>query len=324
MVGSSSSSRSGAANSVAASATRMRQPPENSDTGRAWSAAEKPRPAEDRGRAGRRGVRVDIDQPGLDFGDPVRVVRGIGFAQQRVALEVGLEHDFDQALRAVGRFLGKAAHAPARRDGDAAAFGGELAADGAKQRRFAGAVAADQPDARARRDLHRGVVDQKPPGKADGDVLDGKHARVFTAAAAKRNPASPKNPQRSVIEWRRFRVPALSSSTRRSSSGAGAHEMRAQAVLQAARPRRRRSIGWSCDRSARLYGFQGRSWRVPQAIRLSKARYFKLVVHRKCFGPGRPAWHLGKICMKGRNCPQKPAKRPARLGTGRSSGAHQH
>ena len=66
---------------------------------------------------------VDIDQPGLDFGDPVRIVRGVGLAQQRVALEVGLEHDLDQALRAVGRFLRQAADAPARRDGDRAALG---------------------------------------------------------------------------------------------------------------------------------------------------------------------------------------------------------
>src|SRR3712207_8456943 len=42
---SSSSSSSGSANSAAAMATRMRQPPENSDIGRCRSSVEKPRPA---------------------------------------------------------------------------------------------------------------------------------------------------------------------------------------------------------------------------------------------------------------------------------------
>ena len=35
--------------------------------------------AQDRRRAGRRRVRVDVDQPGLDLGDPVRIIGGFGF-----------------------------------------------------------------------------------------------------------------------------------------------------------------------------------------------------------------------------------------------------
>ena len=50
-------------------------------------------------------MRLDIDQPGLDFRDPVRVMRNVGLAQQRVALEIGLEHDVDQAFRSVRGFL---------------------------------------------------------------------------------------------------------------------------------------------------------------------------------------------------------------------------
>ena len=59
---------------------------------------------------------VDVDQPGLDFGDPVRIVRGFGFLQQRIALEVGLQHDLDQAFRPVRGFLRETADAPARRN----------------------------------------------------------------------------------------------------------------------------------------------------------------------------------------------------------------
>ena len=113
---------------------------------------------------------VDVDEPGLDLGDPVRIVGGVGLAQQRVALEIGLEHDFDQALGPVGRFLRQTADAPARRDGDGAGFGRQLAADRAEQRRFADAVAADKADARARHDLRGAIIDQKPPGNPDRNI----------------------------------------------------------------------------------------------------------------------------------------------------------
>ena len=179
----------------------MRQPPENSPTGRACSGGGEAEAAQDRGRARRRGVGVDVDEAGLDFGDPVRIVGGVGFGEQRIALDVGLEHHFDQAVGAVGRLLRQRAHAPARRDRDRPALGRELAADRPEQRRLAGAVAADQPDARAGHDLHRAVVDQKPAGEADRDVRDGKHARFVTAAALKRN----------GIARQKFRTPALAA-----------------------------------------------------------------------------------------------------------------
>ena len=150
----------------------MRQPPENSETGPGLVRGRKSEPAEDRGRARRRGVGVDVDQPGLDFGDPVRIVGGFGLMQQRVALQIGLQHDVDEAFRAVGRFLREAADAPARRQRDAAGLDRQIAADRMKQRRFADAVAADEADARAGHDLHRAVVDQKPSGNPDRNVGD--------------------------------------------------------------------------------------------------------------------------------------------------------
>jgi hypothetical protein len=41
-----------------------------------------------------------------------------------------------------------------------------------EQRRFPGAVAADQTDARARHDLRGTMVDQKPSGNSDRYVSD--------------------------------------------------------------------------------------------------------------------------------------------------------
>ena len=71
---------------------------------------------EDFGRARRRRMRADIGEPGLDFGDAVRVVRGLRLAEQPCALGVGGEHDVEQRVRAVRRLLGQAADARARRD----------------------------------------------------------------------------------------------------------------------------------------------------------------------------------------------------------------
>ena len=102
----------------------------------------------------------------------MRIVRGLCFAHQGLALEVGLEHDFEQAFRAVRSFLREAADAPARRDRDGAGFGRQFAPDRVKQRRLADAVAADEADARAGHDLHGAMIDQKPPGNPDRNVSD--------------------------------------------------------------------------------------------------------------------------------------------------------
>ena len=161
--------------------------------------------AEDRSGAGGRRMGVDVDQPGLDIRDPVRIVGGVGFPQQRIALEVGLEHDLDQAFRPVRGFLGEAADAPARRDRDGTAFDRQFAADRRKQRRFADPVAADEADAGARHDLRGAMIDQKPSGDADRYFGDVKACGVVTAAAAKRNPVFSAKWRRCAASDRSFR-----------------------------------------------------------------------------------------------------------------------
>ena len=90
--------------------------------------------AEDRSGAGRGGMRVDVHEPGLNVGDAGRIVRGFCLVHQRFAFKIGLQHDIDEAFRAVRGFLRETADAPAWRDGDAAGFGGQFAADRVKQR----------------------------------------------------------------------------------------------------------------------------------------------------------------------------------------------
>ena len=134
---------------------------------------------EDRCRAGRGRVRADIGEPGLDLGDAMRVVRGFRLGQQRGALAMRLQHDLDQAFRPVRRFLRQPADAPARRDLDVALLGGDIAGDDAEQSGLAGAVAADQADARARRNARGGAFQQRASGNADREIVDDEHAAPF-------------------------------------------------------------------------------------------------------------------------------------------------
>ena len=128
--------------------------------------------AQDRRGACRRRMRVDVDQPGLDLRDPVRVMGGVRFPQQGIALQIGLQHDLDQALRAIRGLLCKTADPPARRQRDCARLDRQVAADRIEQRRFACAVAADEADPGAGTDLHGGVVDQLPAGNPERNVGD--------------------------------------------------------------------------------------------------------------------------------------------------------
>ena len=124
MVGSSSSRRSGAANRIAASATRMRQPPENSAHGRSCVFGReaqtrqngRPRaPAPNRRRSHRaaHGCRPACG----------RRVSCFGLRQKLRALGIGGQHRIEQAVRAAGRFLRHRADAPARGLGDLAEIG---------------------------------------------------------------------------------------------------------------------------------------------------------------------------------------------------------
>ena len=82
-------------------------------------------------------------------------------ADQRVALDVGGEHEVDEAFRAGRRFLVDAADARAFRNDERAALWRELPANEAEERRLPAPLRADEPDMRARRQRRAGVVDQE-------------------------------------------------------------------------------------------------------------------------------------------------------------------
>ena len=163
----------------------MRQPPENSEQGRAWSAAEKPSPA--RISAARAGAECAPMSASRVWISAMRCgsCAVSASASKLDAFLVGAQHDVDQAVGTVGRLLRQAADASARREPDLAVLGGDLARDRAEQGRLAGAIAPDQPDARAGRDVRGGLVDQQAAGDADRQFVDDEHGPLCGRRAAR-------------------------------------------------------------------------------------------------------------------------------------------
>ena len=160
-----------------------------------------------RARLGR--MRVDVGEPHVDLGDAVRVGGGLFLGQQRRALDVGLEHDLDQRLLGARRFLRHLADARVLRQADRAGLGLKVAGDGAEQRRLAGAVAADEPGLRARRQGQRGMVEEQASGDAERKVVDDQHGRAFalpdgsqTARAPARSDVAHAKALPSSVRWK--------------------------------------------------------------------------------------------------------------------------
>ena len=125
---------------------------------------------------GARGGRVGADgaQPFVDFGQPVRV-GGVGFgaagrgARGRLAARCRAAMPGPTALPA--RTVASRARAARRMSPPSSAM---FAGDGAQQRGFAGAVAADQADAPAGIDREVGAVQQRAAAQADDRGGDGQ------------------------------------------------------------------------------------------------------------------------------------------------------
>ena len=141
-----------------------------------------PEPFEDSSRPRRGVMRFDIDEARVDLGDALRIARDFRFRHQRLALDVGGEHEVDKAFGAGRSLLVDAADARALRDHDRAGLGRELATKNAEERGLTGAVAPDEPDMRARRQRGGRVVDQETLAEAIGEGADVQHGRAFRAA----------------------------------------------------------------------------------------------------------------------------------------------
>ncbi len=121
---------------------------------------------------------VDIDQAQMDVGDAGGVGRGLRLFHQARALEIGGENEIDQGSGTAGRLLLDAAKAHLARIGDRAGLGRELARNHAKQRRLAGAVAADEADPRVIGKRGGRLVEKNPRPQPQHDVVDMEHASL--------------------------------------------------------------------------------------------------------------------------------------------------
>src|SRR5260370_181871 len=84
---------------------RSPQPPAAGDleTGPLLVGGRESEAGQDSRRARWSRMRADVGEPRLDVGDAVRIVRGFGFGKEAGALDVGLEHDLEQAFRPIRR-----------------------------------------------------------------------------------------------------------------------------------------------------------------------------------------------------------------------------
>ena len=127
----------------------MRQPPEYRESGLALRRFVEAQPFENSRRPRRRRMRVDVDKASLDFSNALRVAGDFRLGVQRLAFNVGREHEVDEAFRPPRSLLLDAADARALGRDDPAALRREFAANEAEERRLSRAVAPDEPDPRA-------------------------------------------------------------------------------------------------------------------------------------------------------------------------------
>ena len=182
MVGSSRSRRSGWANSTAASATRMRQPPEKDDNGRACASKSKPRPA--RMRAARAGAACASMSTRRVWISAMRcgVARRLGLGDEAGALGVGGEHEVDERAGSARRLLLDAAELAVLGQRQRSEIRRQLVRDHAEQRRLAGAVAPDEADARAFGQGRGRPIEEDARAEPQGDVVDMQHVALVARA----------------------------------------------------------------------------------------------------------------------------------------------
>ena len=152
-------------------------------------------------------MRVDVGEPGLNVGDVMGIMCGVGARDEFGALEVGRQHEINQRRRAAGRLLLDASEPDARGQRNRPAFRRDLAADQPEQRRLAGAVAADEARARAAGHENAGMVEEQPVAEPIDEIVDREHRRD----ALRPRPRGRKPEMRAAI-WRR--PPALSGRPR--------------------------------------------------------------------------------------------------------------
>jgi len=118
---------------------------------------------------------LNRDQPLVDLGQTVRVVAGLAFQHQRRAFGIGGQHSLERRGIPARCFLRDITQPAPARHRHLAGIGLEHPGDHAHQRGLARAIAPDQANAPARRQLRSRIVNDRPPAKANRNAGKVKH-----------------------------------------------------------------------------------------------------------------------------------------------------
>jgi|GEM_PF-4982204 len=111
----------------------------------------------------------------MDLSDPHRILTGVSLAHQARALDIGLEHDIQEAGIAGWHFLEYKADAGAPADTDGAipaAAPEDIFSYYAQERRLAGPVASDKADFPAVRNLSGCALEKRASVDPERQVID--------------------------------------------------------------------------------------------------------------------------------------------------------
>ncbi|EKE18295.1 MAG: hypothetical protein ACD_10C00048G0005 [uncultured bacterium] len=123
----------------------------------------------------------------VGFGHAHAVVAGLGIMHlvaRREQRHVAVDDEIGRRLLGFRHVLRHLAHPPLFGNGIVAAIFVQRAVEQGKQRRFAGAVAADQADFLAGVDGDGGLVEQHFRAAAQGNVFENNHGQCFLNACA--------------------------------------------------------------------------------------------------------------------------------------------
>ena len=132
---------------------------------------------QDPGGARRRRMGADVGEPRLDLGDAMGIAARVSASASSALRSRSAASTI--SIRLSGPSGASCGSRPMRaRAGqrDRAVLRRDIAGDRAKQRRLAGAVAADQADARAVRHAGGSAFEQAQAGNAHGEIVDHEHA----------------------------------------------------------------------------------------------------------------------------------------------------
>ena len=134
-------------------------------------------------------MRVDIDEPRVNVGDPLRVFRGLRLDHQRGPLGVGGQHEVDQRAGTARCLLLDAPHLHLLGNRHPTEIGLQLVGDHLEERGLAGPVTADEADPRALRQCGGRLVEENPRPEPQCDVIDMEHLGLVARVLRERKGA---------------------------------------------------------------------------------------------------------------------------------------